>query len=101
MVEYITADAKEGLKQLKSNSIDMCITSPPYFNLRDYGVEGQIGLEATPEEYINKLVDVFNEVKRVLKKDGTLWINIKDSYAGSGKNRNGNGSSNESYKRYK
>lgn len=61
------------------------MTSPPYFNLRDYGVHGQIGLEPTMQEYITRLVEVFTEVKRVLTDDGTLWVNIADSYAGSGK----------------
>ena len=65
--------------------MDCCVTSPPYYQLRDYGVEGQIGLEETVEEYIGKLVEIFREVRRVLKKDGTLWLNIADSYAGSGK----------------
>jgi site-specific DNA-methyltransferase (adenine-specific) len=59
----------------------MCITSPPYWALRDYGCDGQIGLEASPYGYVDKLLCVFNEVKRVLKKEGTLWINIDDSYA--------------------
>jgi len=81
----INGDCKEVLKTLESNSINCCVTSPPYYGLRDYGVEGQIGLEDTPQEYIDKLVIVFQEVKRVLKSDGTLWINIADSYAGSGK----------------
>lgn len=76
-------DCLEGLKTLPENSINCCVTSPPYFNLRDYGCDGQIGLEDTPEEYISKLVNVFREVKRVLKQDGTLWVNIGDSYAGS------------------
>lgn len=62
----------------------MCVTSPPYYGLRDYGVDGQIGLEDTPEQFIDKLVSVFREVRRVLKDDGTLWINIGDSYWGSG-----------------
>lgn len=75
----------EGLRTLPDNSINCCVTSPPYFNLRDYGCDGQIGLEDTPEEYISQLVNVFREVKRVLKPDGTLWVNIGDSYAGSGK----------------
>lgn len=81
----IFGDALDGLKLLESESVDTCITSPPYYNLRDYGKDGQIGLETTPEEYIEKLVDVFREVRRVLKSDGTLWVNIADSYAGSGK----------------
>ena len=60
------------------------MTSPPYYGLRDYGIDGQIGLEPTPEEYIARLVDVFREVRRVLRDDGTLWLNIADTYAGSG-----------------
>lgn len=78
----LQGDSLEVLKTLPDNIIDCCITSPPYYGLRDYGVEGQIGLEETPEKYIQKLVDVFHEVKRVLKDDGTLWVNIGDSYAG-------------------
>lgn len=78
-------DSIEILKTFTDNSIDCCVTSPPYYNLRDYGNENQIGLEKTPYEYIEKLVNVFDEVKRVLKSDGTLWVNIGDSYAGSGK----------------
>lgn len=79
------SDAVTGLKQLEPESVNCCVTSPPYYGLRDYGVSGQIGLESTPEEYINRLVDVFRGVWRVLRDDGTLWINIGDSYAGSGK----------------
>lgn len=75
----------EGLKTLPSASVDMCVTSPPYYGLRDYGVDGQIGVEQSPQEYIDRLVKVFAEVYRVLKDDGTLWVNISDSYAGSGK----------------
>ncbi len=85
MYTIINADAIEGLMQLPDESVDCCITSPPYYNLRDYGNEKQIGLEKSPYEYIDKLVEVFKEVKRVLKKDGTLWINISDSYAKNGK----------------
>ena len=83
----IVGDAVEALRKIKSESVDCCVTSPPYYNLRDYGIEGQIGLETTPEEYISKLVDVFREVRRILKNDGTLWLNIGDSYAGSGKGK--------------
>lgn len=83
----IQGEALEKLKTLPSNSVDCCVTSPPYFQLRDYGVEGQIGLEKTVDEYIEKLVDIFREVRRVLKSDGTLWVNIADSYAGSGKGK--------------
>lgn len=81
----IQGDALSVLKTFADESVDCCVTSPPYYNLRDYGCEGQIGLEKTPEEYIQKLVEIFREVRRVLKKDGTLWVNIADSYAGSGK----------------
>lgn len=77
----ITGNVLDGLPMLDDQSIDCCVTSPPYYNLRDYGMPDQIGLEATPEEYIDKLVGVFREVRRVLKDDGTLWINIADSYA--------------------
>lgn len=63
----------------------MCVTSPPYYGLRDYGESRQIGIEQTPDEYIARLTEVFDEVYRVLKSDGTLWLNIGDSYAGSGK----------------
>lgn len=81
-------DALQQLKLLTSSSINTCVTSPPYYNLRNYGVDGQIGLESTPEAYIKRLLEVFSEVKRVLRDDGTLWIVISDSYAGSGKNTN-------------
>lgn len=74
-------DSLKGLKQLDDNSINCCVTSPPYWGLRDYGVEGQLGLESTPEEYVTKMVEVFREVKRVLRKDGTLWLNMGDCYA--------------------
>ena len=77
-------DCLEGLKQLDDNSINCCVTSPPYWGLRDYGVEGQLGLESTPEEYVAKMVEVFREVKRVLRDDGTLWLNLGDCYNGSG-----------------
>jgi len=79
--KIIQGDALEVLKTLPDESIDCCVTSPPYWGLRDYGVEGQLGLEKTPEEYVAKMVEVFREVKRVLKKEGTLWLNLGDSYA--------------------
>ena len=84
-------DVLEVLRTLPSESVHCCITSPPYYGLRDYGVDGQIGLEETPDEYVERLVGVFREVRRVLRVDGTLWVNIGDSYAGSGKGRNGDG----------
>ncbi len=73
-----------GLKQLPDESVHCCVTSPPYWGLRDYGVDGQIGLEDTPEAFVEVMVQIFIEVKRVLRKDGTLWLNIGDTYAGSG-----------------
>ena len=85
-VKYNIGDSTEVLKQLEDKSVDCCITSPPYWGLRDYGNEKQLGLEPTPEEYVNNLCDVFDEVHRVLKDDGTLWLNLGDSYA-SGKSR--------------
>lgn len=77
----LCGDAEIRLRELRSESVQTCITSPPYYGLRDYGITGQIGAENTPEEYINKLVDVFREVRRVLRPDGTLWVNIGDTYA--------------------
>ena len=82
--EVIHGNSLDVLKTLPNESVNCCVTSPPYYALRDYGYDEQIGLEETPEEYIQKLVDVFHEVKRVLKDDGTLWINIGDSYCGTG-----------------
>ena len=72
------------LKKLPSESVHCCVTSPPYFGLRDYGIDGQIGLEKTPIEYVEKLTEIFGEFRRVLRSDGTLWLNLGDSYA-SGK----------------
>ena len=83
--EIIIGDCVESLKSLESGSVHCCITSPPYFGLRDYGHDGQIGLEQTPEEFVAKLVEVFREVRRVLRDDGTLWLNLGDSYANDGK----------------
>ena len=83
MSEIIHGNCLEVLKSLDENSIDCCVTSPPYWGLRDYGVGGQFGLESTPDEYVQKLVEVFREVKRVLKDEGTLWLNLGDSYSGS------------------
>ena len=77
-------DCLEGLKEIDDESINCCITSPPYWALRDYGVDGQLGLEPTFEEYIDKLCNIFDEVKRVLRKDGTCWVVIGDTYGGTG-----------------
>lgn len=85
MDKIICGDSLEVLKTLKDESVQTCVTSPPYFGLRDYGVKGQIGLEETPEVYVQKLVEVFREVRRVLKDDGTLWLNLGDSYSGGGR----------------
>lgn len=82
------------LKTFPDNFVSTVVTSPPYWGLRDYGVDGQIGLEATVEEYVSNLVSVFREVKRVLKDDGTLWLNLGDVYAGSGRGRNADGKGN-------
>ena len=83
MDKIITGNAIEVLKELPDCSADCCITSPPYLGLRDYGVNEQIGLENSVEAYINRLTDIFREVRRVLKNDGTLWLNIGDSYVSS------------------
>ena len=84
MNRILCGDALETLKTLPSASVHCCICSPPYYGLRDYGIDGQIGFEQTPAEYIARLVEVFREVGRVLRDDGTLWIVIADSYAGNG-----------------
>lgn len=76
-------DALEGLKKLDDESVDCVMTSPPYWQARDYGVEGQMGLESSFNEYLQKLLEIFDEVKRVLKKKGTCWINLGDCYGGS------------------
>lgn len=78
-------DALNTLKTFPSESIDCVVTSPPYWNLRDYSAEGQLGLEGTFVEYVKKLCDIFDEVKRVLKETGTIWVNIGDTYYGSTK----------------
>lgn len=77
-------DALEVLRSWPGSFVQCCVTSPPYWGLRDYGVDGQLGLEKSPEEYVAKMVEVFREVRRVLKEDGTLWLNLGDSYAKSG-----------------
>src|SRR3990167_8070892 len=83
MIKLICGDAKTELKKMADESIDMVMTSPPYYGLRDYKVDGQIGLETTPAEYLQKLWAVFDEVKRVLKKEGTIWVNLGDTYGGN------------------
>jgi DNA modification methylase len=98
-VTILEGDCRIRLAELPDCSVNTCVTSPPYFGLRDYGVDGQMGLEPTPDEFVAGMVAVFAEVRRVLRDDGTLWLNIGDSYAGSwgnygGKNR-GKGSQRE------
>ena len=79
--QILQGDCIEQMRTLPEQSVNTCVTSPPYFGLRDYGCAGQIGLEETPDAYVKKLVEVFREVKRVLRDDGTLWLNLGDSYA--------------------
>lgn len=81
MITLLQGDSLEQLRTLPDCSVQCCITSPPYWGLRDYGVPGQLGLENSPQEYVAKMVDVFREVKRVLREDGTLWLNLGDCYA--------------------
>lgn len=94
----LEGDCLQTLKELPDASVHMCVTSPPYWGLRDYGHDDQLGLEETPEEYVENLVQVFREVRRVLRDDGTLWLNLGDSYAGSGKGRNADGTVHVSWK---
>jgi len=91
MWEIKQGDAIEVLKTIPDQSINTCVTSPPYWGLRDYGIDGQVGIEETPEEYVAKMVEVFREVKRVLRNDGTLWLNLGDSYAGNCSQASNNG----------
>ena len=78
----ILGDCIKGMKTLPDGCVHTCVTSPPYFGLRDYGNPDQIGLERTPKEYVTKMIEVFREVRRILRDDGTLWLNLGDSYAG-------------------
>lgn len=87
----VLGDCLATLRRLPSNFVQCCVTSPPYFGLRDYGVEGQIGLEESPAAYLERLTEVFEEVRRVLRPDGTLWLNLGDSYAASTKGSSGKG----------
>lgn len=89
----LTGDCRETLRSLADGSVQCAVTSPPYWGLRDYGHEGQLGLEATPQEYVERMVDVFRHVRRVLRDDGTLWLNVGDSYARS-PNKGGTGTPN-------
>jgi len=84
-------DCRQTLRSLPDGVARCCVTSPPYWGLRDYGHADQIGLESTPEEYVETLVAVFREVRRCLADDGTLWLNLGDSYAGAGKGQSNSG----------
>jgi len=90
-VDIRVGDCRTLLTAIGDKSINCCVTSPPYFGLRDYGVDGQIGLEQTPDEYVAEMVAVFREVRRVLRDDGTLWLNLGDSYAATTKGSSGKG----------
>lgn len=93
-IELYHGDCLQVLKELPAESVHCVVTSPPYWGLRDYGTDGQLGLEETPEQHVAKMVEVFSEVRRVLRTDGTLWLNYGDSYASSVQsNRNGRGKS--------
>lgn len=87
-VRILQGDCRDVLRTLPAASVHCVVTSPPYYGLRDYGVSGQMGLEGTPEAFIAGMVEVFRECRRVLRDDGTLWLNIGDSYAGSGRGGN-------------
>ena len=92
IIKILQGDCIESLNKLEDQSINTCITSPPYWGLRDYnGEEKQLGLEDTPEEFVDNLVAVFREVKRVLRGDGTVWLNLGDSYAGNNSRASNNG----------
>ncbi len=78
----ILGDCREKLRALPDESVHCCVTSPPYWALRDYGVDGQLGLEKSPAEYVEKMVALFREIRRILRKDGTLWLNLGDCYTG-------------------
>lgn len=88
-VRILTGDCRDVLKTLPDGSVQCCVTSPPYYGLRDYGVDGQIGLERSMHDFIGELVAVFREVRRVLRDDGTLWLNIGDSYNAAGRSGHG------------
>ncbi len=79
-VKILTGDSRELLRDLPSESVQCCVTSPPYWGLRDYDHPAQIGAESSPEQYVANLVEVFRGVRRVLSKDGTLWLNVGDGY---------------------
>lgn len=85
-VRILAGDVRARLAEIDAESVQCVVTSPPYWNLRDYGAPGQLGLEATPQEYVEALVEIMRAVRRVLRRDGTLWLNLGDKYLGG---RNG------------
>ncbi len=85
MIKILQGNCLDKLKELPDESINTCITSPPYWGLRDYGEDKQLGMEDTPEEFVKNLAQVFREVKRVLRDDGTVWLNLGDSYSSGGR----------------
>lgn len=89
--KILVGDVLSRIKEIDDESVQCVITSPPYWGLRDYGHDGQVGLEESPEEYVSKMVEVFREVKRILKEDGVLWLNLGDSYAGNNSRASNNG----------
>jgi DNA modification methylase len=96
-VRIIVGDCRDTLRTLPDASVHCCVTSPPYFGLRDYGHDGQMGLEPTPDEFVAALVEVFREVRRVLRDDGTVWLNLGDSYAANGLRSDTRGGFNDRY----
>lgn len=98
MGKVIVGDCREVMRTMPDASVDCCVTSPPYWGLRDYGHDGQIGLEETPEAYVARMVEVFREVRRVLKDDGTLWLNLGDSYATVGTRQTGRNDGDSNYR---
>lgn len=93
--QILVGDVLTRIKEIPDQTVQCVVTSPPYWGLRDYGHDGQLGLEPTPEAYVKNMVQVFREVRRILKDDGVLWLNLGDSYAGSGKGRNADGTHQE------
>lgn len=98
-VDIIQGNCLDVLSKLPDGHFQTCVTSPPYFGLRDYGAEGQIGREASPEEFVEALVEVFRGVRRVLRDDGTLWLNLGDSYASNAGGETGDGIGSDGYAR--
>jgi DNA modification methylase len=88
-LRLICGDALSELRKLPDASVHCCVTSPPYCGLRNYGMAGQVGLEKTPQEYVSRMVEIFEEVRRVLRPDGSLWLNLGDSYANNSQSGGG------------